>query len=341
MLILPLFNRCLLILSVGWALTACMPNIHPAGTFVAPARLMNDAYITSDNRRLALKSWQMEESELKAVIIALHGFNDYSHFFQQPGRYFSQQQIISYAYDQRGFGESPNRGRWAGIKTYRDDLKSFISAVKQRHPELPIYLLGSSMGAAVVIATLAEYQQLPVAGSILVAPAIWTKATMPWYQNSLLWLLAHTTPWLTLTGSDLEIQASDNIDMLIALGKDPRVIKETRVEAIKGLSDLMDHAFSVASQLKGKSLLLYGEKDQVIPKQPTFQFLQQLKKNSAHQAKIALYPNGYHLLLRDLNAQQVWQDISAWINTDSAALPSGADKRAMFMDSGNGNCYSD
>ncbi len=206
-----------------------MPNIHPAGPAYRPAQLQPEAYITADGAKLALKSWQPKQAEIKSIVIALHGFNDYSYFFQQPGDYFSQQQILSYAYDQRGFGDSPKRGLWAGIETYRDDLAAFIYLVKQQHPELPIYLLGSSMGGAVVIATLAEYNKLPVAGAVLVAPAVWTKATMPWYQNSLLWLLAHTLPWLTLTGSDLDIQASDNIDMLIALGKDPRVIKETRV----------------------------------------------------------------------------------------------------------------
>ncbi len=318
-----------------------MPNIHPAGPAITAARLMGDAYITADNSRLPLKSWQPQESESKAVIIALHGFNDYGYFFNQPGNYLSQQKIISYAYDQRGFGDSPGRGLWAGIETYRDDLKTFIELVKQKHPELPVYLLGSSMGGAVVIATVGAYKQLPIAGSILVAPAIWNRASMPWYQNTLLWLLAHTTPWLTLTGSDLDIQASDNIDMLIALGKDPLIIKETRVEAIKGLSDLMDHAYSLADRIKGKSLLLYGEKDQIIPKQPTFQFLKQLKNNTAHQSIIALYPEGYHMLLRDLNAKQIWQDIQSWISTDCDSLPSGADKRAMLMDSGTGSFNAD
>ncbi len=35
---------------------------------------------------------------------------------------------------------------------------------------------------------------------------------------------------------------SDNIEMLRALGKDPLVIKRTRIDALKGLVDLMSNA---------------------------------------------------------------------------------------------------
>ncbi|MEQ8805188.1 MAG: hypothetical protein RIE16_05390 [Rhodospirillales bacterium] len=43
---------------------------------------------------------------------------------------------------------------------------------------------------------------------------------------------------------------------------------------------------------------------------------------------LALYDGGYHMLLRDLNAEVVWRDILAWIDNARALLPSGADGRA-------------
>ena len=310
---------------------ACTPMIHPSGAALTSGQILNNYYITPDGTQLPLKSWRPAKKDIKSVIIALHGFNDYSNFFQQPGNYFSQYNTISYAYDQRGFGESPNPGLWAGVDTYIDDLKNFIQLVKNKHPNTPIYLLGESMGGAIIITTMAQSHQLPVNGIILAAPAVWARETMPWYQNVLLWTLSHTVPWLKVTGEGLEIQPSDNIEMLRALGQDPLVIKETRVEAIYGLVNLMDQALSSADAIAANTLLLYGEKDEIIPKEPTYQFLHHLTESGKNKLIIAFYSNGYHMLLRDLQAPVLWNDITIWINSFTSPLPSGADQRALKL----------
>ena len=43
---------------------------------------------------------------------------------------------------------------------------------------------------------------------------------------------------------------------------------------------------------------------------------------------VAFAQKGYHMLLRDLQAETVWRDIAAWIADASAPLPSAADKWA-------------
>jgi len=310
-------------------LLACTPMIHPSKAPVALAQLSNNFFITPDGAKLPLKKWQSPHQEIKNIIIAIHGFNDYSNFFQQPGHYFSQHQTTSYAYDQRGFGKSPNRGLWAGIETYTSDLACFVQLISQEHPKTPIYLLGESMGAAVVISTVSQAHQLPVEGIILVAPAVWGRQTMPWYQNILLWTLSHITPWLTLTGNGLGIKASDNIAMLRALSQDPLVIKATRIETLYGLTNLMDNALLNAGLIAIKTLLLYGEKDEIIPPKSTYQFIRLFNKNAAkNHPLIAFYEQGYHMLLRDHQAPVLWNDINVWISGQSTKLPSGADRRA-------------
>ncbi len=328
-----LFNEIKLLIPISLLiiLVACTPMIHPAGKQVSSCWINNELYITRDATELSLKVWQPSQEQATAVIIALHGFNDYSNFFQQPGRYFSQQKIISYAYDQRGFGKSINRGLWAGVDTYIDDLDCFIERVVDKHPSVPIYILGESMGGAIAISTVVQANQPAIRGIILAAPAIWSRQTMPWYQNTLLWTLSHMVPWLTLTGESLEIMPSDNIEMLRALSKDPLTIKETRVESIYGLVNLMDYALSSTNKISTNTLLLYGEKDEIIPKEPTYQFLKNLRKNGGMTHTIAFYQNGYHMLLRDLQAPVLWKDIVAWISSYSHSLPSGADKRAFKL----------
>ncbi len=308
-------------------ISGCLPLSYPPGVMRHQATISNNIYTTQDGASLPLRQWLPKSSEPKAVLIALHGFNDYSNFFEQPGKYFSEHGLACYAYDQRGFGFSPNRGRWAGISFYTNDLVALVNLLKLRHPQKPIYLLGESMGGAVVIAALAQSIKLNIDGVILAAPALWARETMPWYQTSLLWTLAHTMPWLALSGDGVKVQASDNIEMLRELGRDPLIIKKTRVEAIYGLTDLMDVAYSSAKALQTKTLILYGEKDEIIPKQPTYDFLRRFLNSPGEAKAVAIYSQGYHMLLRDLQASVVWNDILSWTHSMNK-LPSGAEHRA-------------
>ena len=296
------------------------------GPLAGQAQVTESAFITADGAELPLSSWSTPNP--KAILIALHGFNDYRRFFEAAADYLRQQQIFCYAYDQRGFGGSPNTGYWAGEDTYAADLTQFTKLIRGRHPGVPVYLLGESMGGAIVIDAMARQQKPDVNGIILSAPAVWGRQTMPWYQTSLLWTLSHTFPWLTLTGKDLGIMPSDNIEMLRALGRDPLVIKETRVDAIYGLTNLMDEALSSADKLNMQTLLLYGEKDQIVPQEPTRLFVQNLLTHQPLGKTVAYYQNGYHMLLRDLEAPMIWQDIAHWILNDNTNLPSGADKNS-------------
>lgn len=184
------------------------------------------------------------------------------------------------------------------------------------------------MGGAVIVACVTASQPPDVDGVILAAPAVWGRRTMPWYQSALLDVLSHTLPWMSLTGEGLKIMPSDNLDMLIALGKDPLVIKETRVDAIHGLVDLMDRALDAAPRLSADTLLLYGEKDEIVPRRPTLQFLQGIPDSHRFVKTVAYYRNGYHMLLRDLHAPVLWRDIASWIDSRTAPLPSGADRYA-------------
>lgn len=310
--------------------SGCMPMAYPPGARINAAQLGENSFLTEDGASLPLRRW-LPDNEPRAVIIALHGFNDYSHFFELPGTYFSKQGIACFAYDQRGFGAAPQRGLWAGSEAYAKDLKDLTGLIRQRYPKQPIYLLGESMGGAIVITAMRQADMSEVAGIILAAPALWARSTMPWYQTSLLWTLAHSLPWLTLTGRGLGVVASDNIDMLRAMGRDPLVIKETRVETVYGLTDLMDAAFDSATSLRANTLMLYGEKDEVIPKEPTYAFLQQLLATDAAEKTVAIYQQGYHMLLRDLQAPTAWKDIAAWIDASPGKLPSGADNRARQL----------
>ncbi len=311
---------------------ACAPRLAPPGPGPATPRLDVPAgeFQTRDGTRLPLRAWlPTGEAKPKALILALHGFNDYSHAFAAPGAYLAMRDIATFAYDQRGFGKAPHRGLWAGTDVLTRDLADATRTLRARYPGVPFYLLGDSMGAAVVAVALTGPEAPPVDGIILVAPAVWARSAMPWTYRVALWISAHTMPWMDVSGRGLGIQASDNIEMLRALGRDPLVLKETRIDAVHGLVGLMDQALAAAPKLNEPALLLYGEKDQVIPADPVLRFWRELPAPARPNQRRALYANGWHMLLRDLQARVVLDDIAQWIADPLAPLPSGAEVRAL------------
>ena len=309
---------------------ACAPTTLPPGPGPSEPQLREDSLIMGDGFALPLRRWLPPEgTETRAVLLALHGFNDYSRAFESPGEAWAARGIATYAYDQRGFGESPHAGLWAGHERMAADLAEARAAVGRRHPGLPVYLLGDSMGAAVVLVALTgAAPPAEVSGAVLVAPAVWGRKTMPVHQRVALWIAARVMPWARFSGGGLGIQASDNIEMLRALGRDPLVIKRTRVDAIDGLTDLMSAALEAAPRFESRALLLYGEKDEIVPREPVFDFWRGLPESAAARQRQALYAEGWHMLLRDLQAETVIEDVAAWILRPGGALPSGADEHA-------------
>jgi alpha-beta hydrolase superfamily lysophospholipase len=283
----------------------------------------------ADGYRLPVSTWH-PPGEPHAVILALHGFNDYRNAFREPAAYFAGHGIITVAYDQRGFGETEQRGIWPAEERLRQDAITVAQLLCRQYPGLPVFMLGESMGGAVLIETLNGERPDCLAGSILAAPAVWGWQAMPWWQALSLRLLAHLMPAMTLTGESFDIRPSDNIEMLRALGRDPLVIKATRVDALYGITNLMSDALGDSARLAAPVLLLYGEHDEIIPPEAICRVPVPGMEEDRPAWQMALYPDGYHMLLRDLQAHRVLRDIVAWVEDRNAALPSGYDGASAF-----------
>ena len=274
--------------------------------------------VAADGAELPLRRW-LPAGPPQAIILALHGFNDYANAFDAPGRYWSAHGIATFAYDQRGFGATKYAGVWPPQNALIGDMRAALGVLRGTYPGLPVYLLGTSMGGAIILSAVGE-EQPDADGLILVAPAVWARSTMNPFYRALLWLGAHLMPSTELTGRGLGVVASDNREMILGLQADPLVIKSTRIDSMWGLVNLMDSALAASKALKAPALILYGAKDELIAPGPTSEMVSRLTAD----IPIAVYENGWHMLLRDLNAEIVWRDVAAWFADGGRDLPSGA-----------------
>ena len=310
-------------------LAACAPKLQPLGPTIAEPAFGGTLLLMDDGAALPLRHWPAE-GRAKAVVLAVHGFNEYSKVFEKPAADWAKSGIETYAYDQRGFGETSYRGLWAGDERMVKDLKQAATVLHARRPDLPFYVLGESMGGAVVMAAATDRDPLTADGLILVSAAIWGRESIGPVGSGALWFFANTIPWYTVDGRGLNIQASDNRQMLKELGRDPLIIKQTRIDAVYGLVGLMDRAWAAAPAMPGRSLFLYGAREQVIDDDAAAAMLRRLPRGPSGP-RVALYPDGYHMLLRDLNGEVVRRDVVAWIFAPEQGLPSTADLRARRL----------
>ncbi len=316
----------LLIILTLSALVACTPRIQDPGPFAQnPMRpnLTETHYVTTDGTQLPLRRWEPDTTP-RGVVLALHGFNDYSDAFSGFGPWMAQNGIAVIAYDQRGFGAAPQKGLWPGHDLLADDARDAVTAIADANPGVPVFALGESMGGAILL-TANDRATLDLDGIVLVAPAVWGRDTIPAYQTATLWLFAHTVPWLSLSGKGIKRHPSDNIEMLRALGRDPLVIKDTRVDSMWGIVNLMDAAQAAAGRFESPALLLFGANDDIVPPAASRRMLDALPDAPDGKRRIAVYDDGYHMLLRDLQGETVWKDILDWIRNPNSPLASGAD----------------
>lgn len=313
-------------IALGLPLGACAPLVRGAGPAVIAPAVADDALIMADGARLPLRVWRPDGAP-RGALLALHGLNEHAGtFFDDSAALFTAAGMVVYAYDQRGHGAAPHPGIWPGTATLVADATEAARLIAARHPGLPLTLLGESMGAAVCAVAAAATAPLPASAMVLSSPAVWARSEMPAALRWALWLAAHTVPVVGFQASAGGIAPTDNPAALRRLSEDKLTLKHTRMDAVHGLVDLMDSAVAAlpACCAALPTLVLFGGRDRIVP----VEVAQRVLRRQAAAARVAYYPEGWHLLLRDLNRDVVAADVLAWRADPAAPLPSGADAAA-------------
>lgn len=312
--------------------SACAPHVQtamaPPAAFAGPMIVESSQdygmghFVVQDGAQLPFRRWS-PQGRPKAVIIALHGFSDHSAAWRLAGPWWAERGIEVWAYDQRGFGGAPNKGEWADPALSRDDLRTVSALVRAQRPDARIAIMGESMGGALGITAFASDNPPAADRLILLAPAVWGWSSQSMLNRAALWAGGHF-----LGSSRLEppafatqkIRASDNVVELLRNGRDPRFTVATRIDALHGLVGLMEEGAEGLGHVRVPTLLAYGDHDSVVPRQAMQKALERAGPRDG--LVTAYYPDGWHILNRDLAAEVIFADVEAWL--DGQPLPSHA-----------------
>lgn len=166
--------------------------------------------------------WQgrLPDGDPTGVLLVCHGLGEHS------GRYGSVEDALVpdgwavYGLDHRGHGRST--GRRAHLDRYSDwltDFDTFRTFVTARHPGLPLFLLGHSMGGQIALAYALDHGA-GLAGLVLSAPALASNA-VPKAAIPVLRLLARMAPTTRPAGIDTT-----------KVSKDPAVVADYQADPL-------------------------------------------------------------------------------------------------------------
>ena len=306
-------------------LTACAPS--PAQVTAQPLRDHASSssataplplqFELANGENLAGRVWQ--HAQPRHIVLGVHGFNDYSKAFESLAQHLrAELGATVYAYDQRGFGANPEPGIWPGTDPLLADLRRISAQLRLQHPGLPLTVVGESMGAALVWVAASEAPGLVADQVVLKAPAVWGANSMPWFQRWGLQFMNAVAPDMTFTGrgvQSLGITPTNDPEVSRDLSRDPLFIKATRVSSLAGVTSLMGRAQSLSDVPPQRSLVLYGLRDRIIPPAPVCDWLTHLNASGSARNTLdfAIYPEGWHLLTRQLQTHQVLLDLEHWL----------------------------
>lgn len=271
-----------------------------------------------DGQSLTGRVWRQPRP--RHIVLGVHGFNDHSKAFEPMAQHLrSELEATVYAYDHRGFGANPSPGIWPGTDRLLADLRQIVAQLRLRYPDLSLTVVGESMGGAVVWLAASEPPGLLADQLVLKAPAVWGANSMPWYQRFSLEFMNAVAPDMRLTGrgvQSLGITPTNDPEVLRDFSRDPLFIKATRISSLAGVTELMGRAQTLRILPPQRSLVLYGMRDRIIPPTPVCDWISHLNATSAPPTGIdfVVYPEGWHLLTRQLQTREVLQNLQDWID---------------------------
>ena len=66
------------------------------------------------------------------IILAIHGYNDYSNSFKIPAEYLSKSSIFTFSFDLDGFGRNDNSSVWFPLSVHKQVIKEELLKLKRK-----------------------------------------------------------------------------------------------------------------------------------------------------------------------------------------------------------------
>ncbi len=174
---------------------------------------------STDGLELFTRRWAPDAPPVAHVFI-VHGVLEHSGRYAYTASHLMQNGIEVHALDLRGHGKSEGpRATINSFAEYSDDVALALAPLLVDSGDVPVFLMGHSMGGLVVSRMVVDHGDRGLAGLILSSPALALDAPAP--LRALAPVLARWLPRLPVGNVDLSI-----------LSHDPAIVKARREDPL-------------------------------------------------------------------------------------------------------------
>ncbi|MGC5628353.1 lysophospholipase [Georgenia sp. Z1344] len=250
--------------------------------------------------QVAARVWRVDHPRYAAVLV--HGYGEHIGRYEWVAATLGAHGAVVYGLDHAGHGES--EGERVLVRDYDDvvaDLHQLVSTARADHPDVPLVMIGHSMGG--LIAT--RYAQLhaeeltalvlsgPVIGSWAVVDELLAQDPIP------------PTPIDPATLSrDPEIGRIYAEDPLVWHG-------DFRRETLEALNEAMARISAHGSLGDLPLLYLHGEEDRLVPIGPSREGVAEI---AGPATESGTYPGAQHEIFNETNKEEVLADVTAFVD---------------------------
>ncbi|RCW52145.1 MULTISPECIES: alpha/beta hydrolase [Halanaerobium] len=265
----------------------------------------NSEYIdTFDDQEIFLRRDLVDDPE--AVVVIVHGLNEHQGRYDYLTGRFNGEGFNVYRFDNRGHGRSDGAQSYINdFNTYLDDADTIVNIIKKENPDLPIFMLGHSMGGFIAAGYGIKYPD-KLNGQILTDAATNTLDAFSELND----ISLEENPDMTLP-NELGNLISRSEYVVDDYKKDPYVSEFTTLKLMKVLMDEgIPWLVNNFSEFKYPVLILHGEEDKIVDPVCSEKFYKHI---SSQDKKLKTYPELYHEILNEKEKEEVIRDIIKWL----------------------------
>jgi alpha-beta hydrolase superfamily lysophospholipase len=267
--------------------------------------------------RIYWQSW-LGEAPLRAVVVMAHGASEHSDRYRHVAARLVGEGYAVYAIEHRGHGRS--EGARAVIDRLDNavaDLDSLVVLAGSRHPDLPVFLLGHSMGGTLAISYAVAHQDR-LAGLMLSGPLAALQAAPP-HMRIAAKVLSAVAPSLPLVEIDAS-QVSRDPDVVRAYVEDPLVYHgKLPVRTVSELASAIGSFPQAVASITVPTLIMYGTADGLCPVEGSLMLGDRI---GASDLTTQAYEGLYHEILNEPERERVLDDMCAWLGARLGAVAS-------------------
>ena len=272
-----------------------------------------DYFLSQDGLRLYYRMWAPEDP--KKVLCIIHGLGEHSGRYAHVAAWLNRRKIAVFALDLRGHGLSGGkRGHARSYDLLLSDVEELLKTARAEFTDLPMYLMGHSLGGNVVASFIRKMNTNELEGYILSAPWFGLAFDPPAWKLKLGKLMADVWPSLTQpNGMDTSTISRDPAEVK-AYEEDPLVHDRISAGLFADISNAGNRSLENPSEIKLPGLVYHGNADRLINWQRTLRFAE---KAGAEWHEL---DGVYHEPHNDLDREQVFRLLQNWLEKQPGEL---------------------